>query len=72
MLVDEEQNKHIYVTIGHRISLSTATKITLKLLDRSGPLPLVIVDRNSRKKIKRMNEDDYKNAKSWEMIYLLE
>ncbi len=71
MLVDENQEKHIFVSIGHRISLSTATQIVLKLTHRDGPEPIIMVDRHSRRMIKRMKEQDYQDAKSYEMVYLL-
>jgi hypothetical protein len=61
----------VFVSIGHRLSLSTATQIVLKLTHRDGPEPIIAVDRNSRKRIKRMSEQDYKDAKSYEMLYLL-
>ena len=53
--MDENQDKHIYISIGHRISLSTATQIALKLTYKEGPQPVVAADRNSRKRIKRMS-----------------
>jgi deoxyinosine 3'endonuclease (endonuclease V) len=31
MLTDENENKHIYISIGHRISLKTATEIVHRL-----------------------------------------
>lgn len=55
MLVDENQDKHNFISIGHRISLSTATQIALKLTHREGPEPIILVDRNSRKRIKKMS-----------------
>lgn len=69
--MDDNQEKHLFISIGHRISLSTATQIVLKMTHRDGPEPITAVDRNSRKRIKRMGEGDYKDAKSYEMIYLL-
>ena len=71
MLVDADQDKHLFISIGHRVSLPTATQIVLKLTHRDGPEPIIAVDRNSRKRIKRMGEQDYKTAKSYDMVYLL-
>jgi len=71
ILADENNNSHLYVSIGHRISLETASKLTKKLTYRGSPTPIYFVDRNSRKMIKKFNESDYKSAKSYEMVYLL-
>ena len=71
MLVDENQDSHLYVSIGHKVSLATATQIVLKLLITGGPKPIIVVDRNSRKMIRKMTEKDYNDAKSYEMTYLL-
>ena len=52
------------------ISLETATKVALKLCRFEGPEPVRLVDRVSRKMIRKMGEENYKAAKSYDMIYL--
>ena len=52
------------------ISLDIATKIALRLCRFEGPEPVRLVDKISRKMIKKMGEENYKDAKSYEMIYL--
>lgn len=44
MVADEDLNKYIYLSIGNKISLSTATQIVLKLLIEDGPLPIKVID----------------------------
>jgi len=71
ILADENSNSHLYVSIGHRISLETASKLIKKLSYRGSPTPIYLVDRNSRRLIKKFSEVDNKNAKSYEMEYLI-
>jgi deoxyinosine 3'endonuclease (endonuclease V) len=68
---DDNSNSHLYVSIGHRISLETASKLIKMLTYRGSPTPIYLVDRNSRKMIKKFNESDYKSAGSYAMVYLL-
>ena len=60
----------MYISIGTMISLDTATKIALRLCRFEGPEPVRLVDKISRKMIKKMGEENYKDAKLYEMIYL--
>jgi deoxyinosine 3'endonuclease (endonuclease V) len=62
MLADENQDKYIYLSIGNRISLSTATQIVLKLLVEDSPLPIKAIDGLTRKMIRKMGEHDYNQA----------
>jgi deoxyinosine 3'endonuclease (endonuclease V) len=70
MLVNEEQNQHLYVSIGHKISLETAFQIVKKLTIYETAEPIRLVDLISRKKIRKMWENDYNSAPSFEMVYL--
>lgn len=72
MVSDENQNKHMFISVGNMISLDTATTLCLKLSRFEGPEPVRLVDRISRKMIKKMKENDYNDAQSYEMLYLSE
>lgn len=60
----------MYISIGTKISLSTATQVVLKLVVRDGPEPIRVVDGFTRRMIRKMQEEDYKQAPSFDMIYL--
>jgi hypothetical protein len=44
--------------------------VVLKLVVRDGPEPIRVVDGFTRRMIRKMQEEDYKKAPSFEMIYL--
>lgn len=69
-MVNENDNKHLYVSIGHKISLMTAWEVVKKMTVYETPEPVRLVDLISRKRIRKMNEKDYKDSPSFEMIYL--
>lgn len=62
----------MYISIGTMISLKTAANIVLDLcrFGGEGPEPVRLVDRISRRKIREMSEENYKNARSYEMVFL--
>lgn len=69
-MVKEDENKHLYVSVGHKISLKTAWEVVKKMLIWETPEPVRLVDLISRKYIRKMHEKDYKDAPSFEMTYL--
>lgn len=52
------------------ISLSSATKLALKMLKYEIPEPVRLADSRSRKMIKQMGKQDYDNAKSYDMHFI--
>ena len=70
ILADENQDKYIFVSIGHKISLTTASQVVNRLTWRGSPEPIRLTDLISRKMIRKMQEEHFKNAPSFEMIYL--
>jgi deoxyinosine 3'endonuclease (endonuclease V) len=56
ILSDVSENKHIYVSVGTKISLMSATKIALNLLKYEVPEPIRLADKITRKWIRGMSE----------------
>lgn len=70
ILSDVNQNKHLYVSVGSMISLSSATKLTLKLLKYEVAEPIRLADKRTRAQIKQFKQEDYDKAKSYDMVFL--
>ena len=69
-MTDVNQQKAIFISVGTKLSLKTATELCLKMLVHEIPEPVRFCDRNSRKMIKKMEKKDYEKAPSYDMVFI--